>query len=209
MLVGPDPQQVFTVHYAIIAKRSVFVREYKRSTEDKRKPVSMPCIDPVIFDMYLHCLYSNEVPECIQSSTEDEATASLEQRADSRFKSLVNLYIVAHALDDPVTENMVVDEIKNFGQQDRTPGSEIIKLAISSIGSDSNLLNLLADLYIFNKHAAHKGDYPEAFLNLVMERFLRWKSIGGITIGAGLLANFTGSHKWASNEYYQKAEEEG
>jgi hypothetical protein len=103
---------------------------------------------------------------------------------------------------------MVVEEIKNFGQQDRTPGPKVIEFAFDVLGPDSKLFNLLADLYIFNKNATHKGDYPKAFLDLIVKRFLSWRNSGGITISAGLTATARGSHKWASEEYHQKAEEE-
>jgi hypothetical protein len=206
VLVGGHPgtfQQEFIVHHDIILKRSWFFSECERcKTEDSPQMVLYEYA-PETFDKYLHCLYFNKVPEYIQSPTEDEETACLEQQAESKFKSLIALYSLAHGLNDPVTENLVVDEIKPFGQQDRTPGPKIIELAYSCVRSNSKLLNLLADLYILNKNAKHKGDYPKAFLDLMVKKFLHWKCSGGIVIDVRLAAKVKNNHQWASDKYHQ------
>ena len=186
-----DHQQEFTVHLDIITKRSLFFREFTRDKDEKflqSQKVVLSHYTPETFDQYLHCLYHNKVPEYIQPlPTDQEAIPSPEQEeanrkqhVDSKFKSLVTLYNLARRLSDPVTENMVIDEIKRHGQddyhqKDRTPGPEVIELAFRLTGPDSYLRDLLVDLYLFNKNATYKGDYPEAFLDLVVRKFLHWK----------------------------------
>jgi hypothetical protein len=208
VLVGPHPHQEFTVHIEIVAKRSVFFREYQRSNKDKSTPISLSWYAPEVFDMYLYCLYHNKVPECLQPPHEgEETTERWQQRADSKLKSLVHLYILARGLSDPATEDMVVDDIQNFGMSDRTPGPEIVELAFSSTSEDAKLRNLPADLYIFEKDAVHKDGLPNAFLDLVVKRFLRWRSSGDIVIGVELASTFEDCRHWASDEYHQRSEE--
>lgn len=130
-----------------------------------------------------------------------------------KFKSLVSLYILADGLADPVTANMVIDTIKQFGQdgkQDRTPGTEVLELAFRSTREDDKLCCLLVDFYIFNQAAKYKegGDYPKAFLDLTLKRFLHWKDTGGVTIDIELHEEVRGDRHWTRDEYHQSSEED-
>jgi hypothetical protein len=124
VLVGLDPQQEFTVYLDIITKRSLFFSEFDRckGKDSQDKVVLLDCT-PETFNAYLHCLYHNKVPEYFQSSpTDEEESASPQQEAankkqhiQSKFKSLVTLYNLAGRLNDPVTANMVIEEINRHG----------------------------------------------------------------------------------------------
>lgn len=206
MLAETDPQQEFTVRLDIITKCSwQFGENERRKTKKSPHEVKLPMYDPETFDQYLYCLYNNEVPEYIQPPPTDAGTnASAEQRVGCKFKSLVTLYSLAQGLTDPVTENMVIGEIRSYGQSNHTPGPEVIALAFRSTRDDAKLRCLLADFYIFNDAATQKADYPKSFLNLLVERFLDWKRSGGIVIGGMPAAKVKNNRQWASDEYHQR-----
>jgi hypothetical protein len=206
VLVGSDPQQEFIIHLDIITKRSwQFAENERRKKGNSTQEVRLPMYGSKTFDQYLHCLYQNEVLEYIQPPPTVAGTnVSAEQRVDSKFKSLVRLYSLARRLTDPVTESMVVDSIRSYGHGNHTPGPGVIELAFRSTGDDAKLRCLLADLYIFNDIPTHKTDYPRAFLELLAERFLHWRSSGGIIIDVMLAAKFKNDHQLASDEYHRR-----
>ncbi|KAM0692585.1 hypothetical protein Q7P36_007140 [Cladosporium allicinum] len=153
VLVGVYSQQEFTVYIDIIAKRSVFFLEYQRTSKDKTKSLELRGSSPKTFDVYLHCLYYNEVPECVGVQPPDDE--HWRHPADFNYMSLVHLYGLANTLVDTVTANMVIDEFKNFGHGS-TPGRDIIELAFSFTEEGDKLRSLLADLYIFDENATYR-----------------------------------------------------
>jgi hypothetical protein len=203
---GSRSKQEFTVYLDIFANRSAFFREYQRCTEDKSKPLLLQGYRPGTFDMYLHCLYNNEVPECVQTPGDDKVAASAVYRADWKFRILINLYTLAIELFDPITVNMVIDKIRELGQKDHTPGREAIELACAKNLKDGDKLrSLFADFYIFDKNATYSEsdqNYPRAFLDLVVKRFLRWRNSGDIGVKSSLLKTVSEDRQWASDEYH-------
>jgi hypothetical protein len=160
---------------------------------------------PEIFDIYLHCLYHKKVPEYIPPPDEDEKTATSheldeaywERYTDSEFKSLINLYALANKLVDTDIANMVIGRITGSSYCSLTPGPDAIELAFSLTTPDSKMRNLLADLYICNTKARYRGDYPKAFLDLILKRFLNGKCSGDIVVSGKLLNRLP-----HSSEYY-------
>lgn len=203
--------QEFTVYRDIFANRSAFFRGDQRCTEDKSKPLLLEGERPGTFDMYLHCLYHNEVPKCVQTLDDDRLTGSTVYGADWKFIILIDLYTLANKLIDPTTANMVIDKIRELGQKDHTPGSDAIEFAFDYSDDGDKLRSLLADFYIFDKNATYSesdGNYPRAFLDLVVERFLRLRDSGYIVVKSSLLKTAGEDRQWARDEYHQKVEEE-
>lgn len=206
VLVGLDPPQEFAVCVGIIAERSGLFRAHQSRTKDKSEPVVLCNYTPETFDMYLHCLYHKKVPEYIPPPDEYEKTATShegdeaywERYTDSKFKSLISLYALANKLVDRITANMVIDQIKGSNHYSRAPGPEVMELAFSSTTADSKLRNLLADLYISNMRATHgyRGDYPKAFLDLFLKRFLDGKGSGDIVINGKISTRVHSSHEY-------------
>ena len=206
VLVGLDPPQEFTVCVGIIAERSGLFRAHQNLTKDKSESVVLSSYTPETFDMYLHCLYHKKVPGYIPPPDEEKWTAVsrgldeayLERYTDSKFKSLINLYALANKLVDTDTANMVISQITGSSHCSRTPGPGAIELAFSLTTPDSKMRNLLADLYISNRRAKYRGDYPKAFLDLILKRFLDLKCSGDIVVDGKLLNRLP-----HSSEYYE------
>ena len=205
VLVGLDPPQEFTVCVGIITERSRLFRAHQNLTKDKSESVVLSSYTPETFDMYLHCLYHKKVPEYIPPPDEDEKTATSheldeaywERYTDSRFKSLINLYALANKLVDTITANMVIRQVQGSSHYSLTPGPEVIELAFSLTTPDSKMRNLLADLYICNTKVTYRGDYPKAFLDLILKRLLDGKCCGDIVVSGKLLNRLP-----QSSEYY-------
>lgn len=194
VLVGAGAKQRrFTVHHDLITKRSKFFRAARseRWTLDKSKPADLQHCDPDIFANYLHCVYHDTVPLYDRWKDGDDINASYAMElmcretwfADKYYEHLVKLYTTADSLEDPITANMVVDEVRRISQKACPPLASKVKLAFDNTVLGDNMRKVLADIFVSVSDARgdedlEDVDYPEDFLKLVVERF---KTMRGYT----------------------------
>lgn len=109
MLVGPQ-QKRFTIHKHIISARSTFFESAfsGRWTEaSNSKTIELPEHDVNIFDIYLRCVYNNNVKiraEIDILGDNDNKHAALE-------KQLIRAWILADKLGDVAAANLLIDEM--------------------------------------------------------------------------------------------------
>lgn len=161
VLVGPK-QQLFTVHHDVITNRSDFFCQARAPqwNKDKSLPVELQHADPQIFDMYLHCVYHNEVPEFTYG--EDEFVTE-------RYEVFVDLYILADSLLDHATMGLAIDEIHQIRAAEVLPEAGVIRYAYRNTMPDCTLRNALVEIYA-NATSLPDGNFPNAFLRSIVEK---------------------------------------
>jgi hypothetical protein len=232
VLVGAGAEQRrFTVDHELITKRSRFFRTARRTT-GKSKPVDLQDRDPEIFAHYLHCVYRDAVPyynmfvddeDDEEYDEEHDATYAMElicsdkYWADKYYEYLVKLYTTADGLQDPITANMVIDEVRRISRKASTPQSDALEYAFEHTLPGDNMRKVLADIFIFSGDVFDDDiDYPADFLKLVLERFKTMREtnteVGDATtkVGEKTLWAFGGSEggHQACRKYHQETEED-
>lgn len=182
-------QKRLTVHHDIITKRSVLLRRLKPDlgAVSRSEPVNFSELEPETFTLYLHCIYCDVVPDTLEDDDDEEANDGREPhadqwkrsqaKADKRFMALVELCILADKLEDVLTVNMVINEIKSFGSScGYQPSASVIDLAFESTVENDGLRRLLVYFYVLDAELISKGDWPSEFLRLVVYDLLMYKS---------------------------------
>jgi hypothetical protein len=224
VLVGAEPKrQSFTVHHDIITKRSGFFRAARSEhwTSDKSKPVDLQHCDPTVFAHYLHCVYRGEVPffDIYGDGQEINGQYTMKEMcrepdiANEYYEYLVKLYITADSLQDPITANLVIDEVRRISQRACIPGGSALTLAFDQTLEGDGLRNVLADIVIVCGDEYDDGvDHSIDFLKLVMKRSKTVRSttreVQAATeeVGDETLWAFGGDEDWVRCEYHQKPE---
>jgi hypothetical protein len=215
VLVGTAPEQkLFTVHRDIATKRSGFFRAAKSGRWTQTKPTDLQEHDPDTFNRYLHCLYRNAVPEHIlppatlDKESFEQYVANVKHSADRQFEYLVDLYILADSLIDPITANMAIAKIRRFGRiKGYSPGAKVIDRVFRSTREDDGLRNLLADCHIYNLYVQYDGDFPKDFLFLVLRRFQQAKMDENVTFDEDHVQELDGNGPYTLGQYFQKLEQ--
>lgn len=215
VLVGTAPdQKLFTVHCDIATKRSGFFRAAKSGRWTQTKPTDLHEHDPDTFNRYLHCLYHNAIPDIPPPiiSDEEPETQSFEEfvvnENDRHFGYLIDLYVLADSLINPLTANMAITEIRRLGLKDGyEPGAKVIERVFRSTREGDGLRNLLADCCIYTTDVYFEGVFPKAFLLLVVQRFQNAKYDGHIPFGECNIKQLQGGSPLAAKEYFQKLEQ--
>lgn len=160
--VGTEPRrECFTVHHDILTQRSEFFRT-ARSPELKKpnKPSRLDDDDPAIFAVYLHCEYfgAEDLVKRIETDVEEDWVAEEEASTPedvakskncSAMKVFISLYILADKLLDPITANLVIDELIAFSSKQLwTISSASVARIYTSTTNDSPLRKLARDWYI-------------------------------------------------------------
>jgi hypothetical protein len=221
VLVGTAPnQKTFTVHYSIVSKRSEFFRA-ARSTRwtPEAQPTDLHEHEPSVFDLYLQCVYQNELPALpavipippwnVQESPEEFRQRKAEHTLamDLRYQTITRLYIPADSLLDSITANLVIDEVAFLAWTwKQAPGTEVIHVAFGSTREPDGLRNLLADLHAQLDDRMPKGDLSNAFLGLIFERFLAAKENEDIVVHDEFLERMQdvgNSSAWTRRDYHQ------
>jgi hypothetical protein len=175
-----------------MTKRSKFFRaarsDSKRFTsETKRTELTQHDLtqhDRLTFHLYLFALEEEDTvpelevlyPEAVElhekklpcERTEEEKEqylAIIEPFRQGRYKELVKLYILADDLEDSITANMVIDEIRKFMSEHAcTPSTEVINLILNSTGEDDGLLLVFADFFVYHDSPRLDPELPMEFL---------------------------------------------
>ena len=177
--------------------------------------------------MYLHCLYHDTVPKPtllfkpvpipdkksgpeILKKHREQATTAHRVYSDSRFKELVDLYVLADILVDPTTMNIAIDEIRRFSKTFHDePSAKVITHAFRFTSEGDGLRMLFADYFVYGSSRIPSNDLPKEFFNVVGERFLDAKGDGDILVADTLPSVFrdvSGSDDWENHVYYQDLE---
>ena len=227
MLVGAGARQRrFTVHHEIITNRSKFFRAARpeRSTSDESKPVDLQHCDPDIFAYYLHCVYRDAVPyfDIFNDGDEGNDTYTMEviredpDAADQYYEYLMKLYTIADRLQDPITANMVIDEVRRISQKACLPQTDALGHAFDHTLPGDKMRKVLADMFIFSGDELLGVSYPAKFLRLVVKRFKLMRAtnseVGNAATKVGeetlwALGDDDRGHQ-ARREYHQEIEED-
>jgi hypothetical protein len=188
VLVGSGPNQKrFTLHYDIFTKRLRFfcVARSERWTPGT-KPTDLHEYDPSIFNLYVYCVYRDALSSmptaALSLPNNDNCTVppeTLEQELDraadserfinSRYETLINLYILADRLLDPTTVNMAIDGIRRFSVSVRgNPSAQGVTLVFNSTKEGDGLRILLADFTIYTGDSLPVGGVPEEYFKFVL-----------------------------------------
>jgi hypothetical protein len=173
-------QTAFVVYRDALVRRSGLFRT--AWTHNNPKPTELKDYDPNIFNHYLHCVNYDVVRAFNEWHEEGLYNETLRvQDYDTAllcYGYLVQLYVIADGLQDPITANMVIDEIRRFSniQEALPPGPFAVDFAFLHTPKDSGLRSLLADIYVFGSHGIEDEDFPAAFLKLVIGRYKAMKN---------------------------------
>ena len=130
------------VYTDALSRRSTFVEAAcsgRWNTTSEQKPIELPEDDPIIFDLYLHCIYTNSVDVKDPSQTVSSEQSML----------LVKIYFLADKLGDIVTSNMVLDKpISYYFEYVTLPSDFTIIRVWSNTVPNSPLRKLVVDLYV-------------------------------------------------------------
>jgi hypothetical protein len=138
----------------------------------------------------------------------DQYVVNEKRRSDYRFEHLIKLYILADSLMDPLTANMAIAEIRSFGLTNGyCPGAKVMDRVFRSTRDGDGLRNLLADCYIYNPYVQFDGDFPKAFLLLVLQRSQRAKLGESVTFDGDDVEMLQSDSPYTFREYFQQLEE--
>jgi hypothetical protein len=150
MLVGKgESQQMFAVHETV-AERSKFfrLRMQKRWNAKDEAQITLVDEDPHLFSVYLHTVYFGAEHLEKQIAPGDDASST---DVTENAKFLIDLYVLADRLLDPVTADLVIEElISILYDVDDLDGKVSSAIAIhvnaSTKDGSSPLRNLVRDL---------------------------------------------------------------
>jgi hypothetical protein len=134
-----ESRPLFTIHEDVITQRSKLLRTARQQKKNwkKSKASMLKDEDPQVFSAYLHTVYFGVVS--LKNRIAEDAEVA-------RF--LVDLYLLADKLLDPVTANMVIDEILSFFDRNIGPLSGVTPHVYASTADGSLLRMLVRDFYI-------------------------------------------------------------
>jgi hypothetical protein len=155
-----ESRRLFTIHEDVITQRSKLLRTARQQKKNwkKSKASMLKDEDPQVFSAYLHTVYFGVVS--LKNRIAEDAEVA-------RF--LVDLYLLADKLLDPVTANMVIDEILSFFDRNIGPLSGVTPHVYASTADGSPLRMLVRDFYIHEVNrswptSAGEWDLPTEFL---------------------------------------------
>jgi hypothetical protein len=168
VLIGQQAK-LFNVHKNIICNRAPF---YKAACApcwtEASQPIKLPEDDPEIFDIYLHCVYTN----CVDVGDLNDILAGEECSAKNMrpYRRLVRSYILADRLGDIITANMIIDEIILHSDDQLTlPSDDVIAFVAQTMPLQSPLCRLFVDYFVHEanaesiQHAFKDGKLPQPF----------------------------------------------
>jgi len=202
VLVGSE---TFPLHTAVFTERSEFFRAARKPewlAGDPNKPVDLEDEDAKVFNAYVNCVYFG--PDALQQDTdeiEDQPENVQLVKKHETCVALVRLYQLADKLQDPVTANMVIDEIiRRSDVLEHVPRFTTISLVYSYTPANSPLRRLMCDCWVYevsagwivDRKATSRdpfGNLPHEFVEDVLLEFYSAKSKGR---GQTLEAAFSG-----------------
>jgi hypothetical protein len=181
-------------------------------------------------DMYLDCVFDDAVPErsrpkvlqklrkkrdlglqLTKEELKQENTGSREFHS-ARTNELIDLYLLADHLLDPVTANMAIDELRMlYVEHSVELSADVINHVVSSTTDNKNgLRRLFADFFVYRAEGPElDSDFPKEFMILVCNRFreaIRWDYI---EVASDPIENVGfGMGYWDELDYHQNLEDQ-
>jgi hypothetical protein len=201
-------QQRFVVHEEIVIKRSRFIRLARQRRWNKKNTGKMMADErPELFSAYLHCLYFGVESLKKRMMPEDDAIST----GDAKF--LTDLYILADKLLDPVTVNLVIDELVTLLDSDFDDklSSAVTIHVYASTADGSPLRRLVRDDHIHEATCtwplnAREQGLPYAFLQNVLVETFRLESENPKGIVEDVFQNSPADRE--RNHYHQSIEQD-
>jgi hypothetical protein len=223
-------QQFFTVEHDTLTKRSKFFRVARSSRwTSKTKPTELPEHNPMIVDMYSDCVFDDAVPERsrpkvlqklqkkrdlgLQLTNEElkQEITGWREFHSARTNELIDLYILADHLLDPVTANMAIDELRILYMEYSVElSADVINHVVSSTTDNRNGLRLLfADFFVYRGEGPELDfDFPKEFMILVCNRYRGVIRYDYIEVTNDPIENLpVGMGYWDEWDYYQNFED--
>jgi hypothetical protein len=146
----------------LITQRSEFFRAARSSQWTKPgKPSRLGDDDPIIFSMYVHCLYfsTKDLEERIETDAAEQWAAEehgdltpkqiLIEKHITAMEMFIDLYILSDKLLDPISANSVIDKLVSFADRSSwTINSAMLAHMYVSTTEGSPLRKLARDWYI-------------------------------------------------------------
>ncbi|KAF3005142.1 hypothetical protein E8E13_010416 [Curvularia kusanoi] len=165
--------KIFVVHDAVLASRSLFFKKALSGTwkEAEEHVIKLPEDDSDTFDLYLQCLYSQELSVVPDPVPEDYC-------GTDEHDDLAKLYVFAEKIQDIRTKNVVIQAfLKNVWKMQlddnwHYPDEETIKIIYDRTPPGCPMRRLLVDIYAHATGSVPEWDvtYPSKFLeDLVTE----------------------------------------
>lgn len=201
-------QQRFVVHEEVVIQRSRFIRLARQRRWNKKNTGKMMADErPELFSAYLHCLYFGVESLKKRMTPEDDAIST----GDAKF--LTDLYILADKLLDPVTANLVIDELVTLLDNDFDDelSSAVTIHVYASTADGSPLRRLWRDHHIHEAtftwplNAREQG-LPYALLQDVLIETFRLESENPKGIVEDVFRNSPADRE--RNHYHQSIEQE-
>jgi hypothetical protein len=179
VLVGKEAnQQRFTVYSDVLTQRSAFFRAARsgRWRTQPDQPTMLDDHEPEVFSVYLYCVnfgaealqeHIDAIPVHEEGESNDDSHF---EKCESRTKFLVDLYLSADKLLDPITANMAIDMlIQETERQNLYPSYNMVAYVYSSTIDESPLRRLLRDWHVLVITKSWSDElydfaYPRAFL---------------------------------------------
>jgi hypothetical protein len=141
---------MFAVHETV-AERSEFLRLGMQKRWNLKDEVQITLVDedPHLFSIYLHTVYFGVEHLKKQIAPEDDASRNTFIAENAKF--LIDLYVPADKLLDPVTTDLVIDELISILYDVNNPDGKVssaitIHVNASTTDVSSPLRNLVRDL---------------------------------------------------------------
>ena len=153
--MGPDRQR-FTVYKDEICSRSEFFKAAcsERWTKEEQKEIKVIELqddESGIFDVYLHCVFKDKVDVgdvwSPFAGEPGEPDSCLDTHRLAREKiRLIKTYILADKLRDPISANIIIDDLMQFyDENSTTPNSNICAIIANNTTTESPLWRLAVD----------------------------------------------------------------
>ena len=167
------------MHKSIIIRRSKFfatAASERWQRNSSLETIELPEDDPDIFDIYLHCIYSNAMDvgdpeEYLQGETSD---MSAQQTV---FYRTAKTYMLADKLGDVMAANICLNSmIRHSSTIHVLPTGHTIELVFNETMETSLLRRMIVDLFVFEAHidaiktVTQDPRIPRAFLCAVLEK---------------------------------------
>jgi hypothetical protein len=176
----PKREKLFKVHHDLITERSEFFRAARSVCWIKRSRVTkLVGAHPYIFSAYLNCLYLGAEFMTKHRETmhvegnlpaEHNKSKNLTRENNVTVAFLIDLYILADKLLDPITANLVIDELIAFvGTMSCVPGAGTVNLVYSRTADCSPLRRLCRDWQLHERARDWVLKKPKAEWNLPLE----------------------------------------
>jgi hypothetical protein len=151
VLVGPDKTK-FLVHKDKLLQRSTFFKAAcsERWQQSGSKAVELPEDIPDIFEIYIHCVYRDEVDlgDLSQRIGEESAEVNDDYVA---FDRLIRTWCLADKLGDLVSANALMDYFVDYSDRIHlVPAPKLCGLAYDMSMEGSCIRQLTVDLHLYD-----------------------------------------------------------